>query len=185
MTPSRLAAAAIVAAALFCRGIGSVWAQQAEQTPSPSTATYMALGEARAIYYRPSSGPAPHVAFLAIHRTADFLQHASCLELPRRGFAALCMNTRYEGSEFDVDWDRLALDVKAGVEFLRKQPGIDKIVLFAHSGGGPTLSFYQAVAEHGIAYCQDTHRLWPCRSDLAGLPRRTPWCSPTRIRARA
>jgi hypothetical protein len=30
---------------------------------------------------------------------------------------------------------------KEGVEFLRKRPGIRKVVLFGHSGGGPTLSF--------------------------------------------
>jgi hypothetical protein len=153
----------------------SLWlgaAQAGAQTASNGAPpVYLALGQARALYYRPASGPPPHVAFLTIHRTADFLQHPSCLELPKRGFAALCMNTRFEGSEFDVDWDRLALDVKAGMEFLRKQPGIDTIILFAHSGGGPTLSFYQAVAENGVGYCQNPRRLWPCRNDLAGLPR--------------
>jgi hypothetical protein len=39
-----------------------------------------------------------------------------------------------------VDFEKLPLDVKTGVEFLRRQPGIAKVVLFAHSGGGPLMS---------------------------------------------
>jgi pimeloyl-ACP methyl ester carboxylesterase len=70
-----------------------------------------------------------------------------------------------------VRWDQIALDVKAGMEFLRKQPGITKVVLFGHSGGGPTMSFYQAVAENGPAYCKDGKRLDPCTADLSGFPR--------------
>jgi hypothetical protein len=142
----------------------------AQVTPT-NQPQYLVLGQARAMYYRPASGPAPHVAFLAVHRTSDYLQHPSCLELPQRGFAALCMNTRYINNEFAVDWDRMAIDVKGAVEFLRKQPGIDTIVFFAHSGGGPTLSFYQAVAENGVKFCQDPRKIWPCRDDLANLPK--------------
>jgi hypothetical protein len=168
MKSSIWACAAALAAALWGASIASAPAQESQGSASP---TYLTFGKARGMYYTPASGPTPHVAFLAIHRTADYLQHPSCLELPKRGFAALCMNTRFENSEFDVDWDRIALDVKAGMEFLRKQPGIRTIILFAHSGGGPSLSFYQAVAENGVAYCQDPHRIWPCRGDLADLPR--------------
>jgi hypothetical protein len=159
----------VALAATFC-GV-STRSAPAQESQAGSASTYVVLGEARGMYYMPPSGPPPHVAFLTIHRTADFLQHPSCLELPKRGFATLCMNTRFENSEFAVDWDRLALDVKAGMDFLRKQPGIRTIILFAHSGGGPTLSFYQAVAENGVAYCQDSRRLWPCRGDLVDLPR--------------
>ena len=34
----------------------------------------------------------------------------------------------------------VALDVRQGLEFLKKQPGIEKIVLLGHSGGGPGIS---------------------------------------------
>ena len=132
---------------------------------------YVGLTPAKALYYTPDTGPAPTVAFLIIHRTANYLQHIGCRELPARGFAALCMNTRYDNNELLVDWDRIALDVKAGVEFLRRQPGIERVVLFGHSGGGPTLSFYQAVAENGVAFCKDAKKIVACRDDLANLPR--------------
>lgn len=121
--------------------------------------------------YRPDSGPAPHVAVLIIHRTSNFLSHLACTELAKRGFLVLGMNPRSDNNEASVMWDENALDVKSGIQFLRKQPGIAKVVLFGHSGGGPTLSFYQAVAEKGPAYCQGPGKLVECGDDLAGLPR--------------
>jgi hypothetical protein len=82
----------------------------------------------------------------------------------------LCMNTRYENNESQVGFEKLPHDVRAGVEFLRRQTGITKVLLFAHSGGGPLLSFYQAVAEAGPSYCRGPNKLVECGNDLAGLP---------------
>jgi len=127
-------------------------------------------GISKGALYRPDTGPAPHVALLAMHRTANYLNHRACTELSRRGFLMLCMNTRYENNEALVDFEKLPLDVKAGVAFLRRQPGITKVVLFAHSGGGPLMSFYQAVAENGPSYCKGPGKLTECGDDLAGLP---------------
>src|SRR5206468_11003595 len=59
----------------------------------------------------------------------------------------------------------------SGIAFLRRQPGITKIVLLGHSGGGPATSFYQAVAEKGVAYCKGAAKLVECDDSLAGLPR--------------
>ena len=89
-------------------------------------------GRAKAALYRPDSG-SPHVGILVMHRTSNYLDHRACTELSKRGFLMLCMNTRYENNEALVDFEKLPLDVKAGVEFLRRQPGITKVVLFAHS----------------------------------------------------
>lgn len=136
---------------------------------SQENKTYFALGPARAVYATPAAPT--KIAFLVIHRTADYTTHVACQELPKRGFAALCMSTRFTNNEFQVDWDRIALDVKAGVEFLRKQTGIEKVILFGHSGGGPTTSFFQAVAENGLAFCQDPKKILPCRDDLTNLPK--------------
>jgi pimeloyl-ACP methyl ester carboxylesterase len=111
------------------------------------------------------------VGVLVIHRTANFLQLSACTELSARGFLVLCMNPRSDNNEAAVFWDGLALDVKSGVEFLRRQPGISRVVLFGHSGGGPTTTFYQAVAENGVAYCQGPNKLMPCGNALAALPR--------------
>jgi len=81
------------------------------------------------------------------------------------------MNPRSDNNETIVDFEANALDIKSGIEFLRKQPGITKVLLFGHSGGGPATSFYQAVAENGIGYCQGPNKLVECRSDLSELPK--------------
>jgi pimeloyl-ACP methyl ester carboxylesterase len=120
--------------------------------------------------YRPNSGPAPHVAVILTHRTANFLSHIATREFSRRGFLVLAMNPRFENNEAAVNWDEITLDIKSGVEFLRKQPGIAKVILFGHSGGGTSMSYYQAVAEKGPAICRDAAKLVPCTNALAGLP---------------
>jgi len=50
-------------------------------------------------------------------------------------------------------------------------PGITKVVLLGHSGGGPTMTFYEAVAEQGVAFCQQPDKLIKCSNSLAGLPK--------------
>src|SRR6266705_778491 len=130
---------------------------------------YIPLGQLSAALYRPDSGPAPHVAFILAHRTANFLNHIGCRELSARGFLALCFNTRFQNNEALVRWEETPLDVKAAVDFARRQPGITKVILFGHSGGGPLISFYQAVAEKGPAYCQAPNKLVKCGDDLQSL----------------
>jgi pimeloyl-ACP methyl ester carboxylesterase len=127
-------------------------------------------GTVKGALYKPESGPAPHVGIVVMHRTANYLTHPACTELSKRGFMLLCMTTRYENNETMVDYEKLPLDVKTGVEFLRKQPGITKVLLFGHSGGGPLMSLYQAVAENGPSYCKGPNKLTECGDDLAGLP---------------
>jgi len=130
---------------------------------------YIRLGQLSAALYKPDSGPAPHVAFVLAHRTANYLNHIACRELSARGFLTLCFNTRFQNNEALVRWEETPLDVKAAVDFARNQPGITKVILFGHSGGGPLMSFYQAVAEKGPAYCQAPEKLVKCGGDLSGL----------------
>src|SRR5262245_41848381 len=128
-------------------------------------------GASKGALYKPDAGPAPHVGVIVMHRTSNYMTHRACTELSRRGFMMLCMTTRFENNEVFVDYEKLPLDVKAGVEFLRRQAGITKVLLFGHSGGGPLMSLYQAVAENGPAYCKGPNKLSECGDDLAGLPR--------------
>src|SRR5437762_4048237 len=144
--------AAIAVAIVLALASTSAWAQsRPELIPI--------AGRAKAALYRPDTGPAPHVGILVMHRTSNYLAHRACTELSRRGFLMLCMNTRYENNEMAVDFEKLPLDVKAGVEFLRRQSGINRVVLFAHSGGGPLMALYQAVAENGPAFCKGATKL--------------------------
>ena len=102
---------------------------------------FIPLGRVSAALYKPDGGAAPHIAFVIGHRTASYLNHVGCRELSRRGFLALCFNTRFQNNESQVRWEETPLDVKAAVEFVRRQPGITKVILFGHSGGGPLMSF--------------------------------------------
>ena len=120
--------------------------------------------------YRPSEAPRD-VAVLLIHRVNNYLGHLAARELSNRGFLVLAMNSRFDNNEASVIWEVIALDVKQGIEYLRRQPGIRKVVLFGHSGGAATLSFYQAVAEKGPSFCRAPQKLTVCGDDLAGLPK--------------
>ena len=121
--------------------------------------------------YRPEAGRERDVAVLLIHRVNNYLNHVAGWELANRGFLVLAMNSRFDNNEASVIWEVLAQDVKTGVEYLRRQRGIRKVILFGHSGGAATLSFYQAVAERGTDYCNDRQRLTVCGRELASLPK--------------
>ena len=121
--------------------------------------------------YRPDSGDQPTIGVLLIHRVNNYLGHLAASELARRGFLVLAMNSRFDNNEAAVLWEQIALDVKTGVEFLKRQAGVRTAVLFGHSGGAATLSFYQAVAEKGTAYCDGPGKLTVCGKELSNLPR--------------
>jgi pimeloyl-ACP methyl ester carboxylesterase len=128
-------------------------------------------GVVKGALYKPDAGRPPTVAVLLIHRTGNFLNHLATTELAKRGFMVLAMNPRSDNNEAAVNFEDNALDLKSGMEFLRRQPGITSVVLFGHSGGGPATSFYQAVAERGVAYCQGANKLVECANTLASLPK--------------
>src|SRR5260370_33688278 len=81
------------------------------------------------------------------------------------------MNGRFLNQQGSVIWDDLMLDVRAGVQYLRRQSAIKKVFLVGHSGGGAIMSYYQNVAENGVKVCQDPRRIVPCSDQLADLPK--------------
>ncbi len=124
---------------------------------------------AKAMYYTPDNNPSPEVGVLTVHRTGNRFTSMECTELSKRGMAVLCLNTRYENNEAKVDFEKIPLDIKEGMEYLREQ-GVSTILLWGHSGGGATTSLYQAVAEAGLSFCQAPNKLTQCDDSLAGLP---------------
>src|SRR3954468_20686640 len=63
--------------------------------------------------YAPDGGPAPTVAFLAIHRTSNFMNMISTRELAKRGFMVLGMNPRSDNNEAIVNFEDIAIDINA------------------------------------------------------------------------
>ncbi len=157
----RLTAAGIALAAML------TGAAHAETYPS-----YIEFkpSDTKGALHMPESGEVSPIAFLVAHRTSNFMNHVATKELSKRGHMVLGLNPRSDNNEAAVDWDTIALDVRQGVRFLRAQEGIEKVVLIAHSGGGPTMSFYQAVAENGPDYCSSEDKVLPCSPEtLAGF----------------
>ena len=150
--------------------VAAIWGHAVSPASAQGNPTYMAFGAAKGLLYRPDAGPALRTGVLVMHRTANYLQHPACTELSRRGFVVLCMNSRFENNEVGVSFEVLPLDVAAGVRALRAQPGLSRVILFGHSGGGPLMALYQAVAENGPGFCRGPDKLVSCTDALAGLP---------------
>src|SRR5215472_4880998 len=130
---------------------------------------FVQLGQAKGALYKPDSGPLPHVGIVVMHREANYMNNIACTEFSKRGFMVLCMNSRFENNESIVNWELIPLDVAQGVNYLRNTQHMTKIILYGNSGGGVTMSFYQAVAENGPAVCQTANKLVKCGNNLAGL----------------
>ena len=101
--------------------------------------------------YMPEGGEKPHVGILIMHEDSNFMNHIGCTEFAKRGYAVLCVNGRSDNNEALDYWDDLPLDAALGMRYLRETLKLPKVLLFAHSGGGPLLSYYQDVAENGPA----------------------------------
>jgi hypothetical protein len=120
------------------------------------------LGDGALGRYRvPAVGPVPRIAFLSIHRTNDYRNHQSSVELANRGFGTLGIRTRFGNSEAAVNFELIALDIRNGVRFLRSK-GHTSVILVGRSGGGPSTSYYQALAENGPSYCHGPKKITEC-----------------------
>jgi hypothetical protein len=129
---------------------------------------YVALGGgAHGTLNKPTSGTYSHIGIVVTHRTANVL--GACTGWASRGFLAFCLNFPWVNNEAAVMWEDTAIHVGSAVKFLKSQPGITKIVLVGASGGGPTFTYYQAVAENGPSYCQGPNKLIQCDNSLTGL----------------
>jgi hypothetical protein len=139
------------------------------RSSAQSNPVFIQLGNAKGALYKPDSGPPPHVGIVVMHREANYMNNIACREFSRRGFMVLCMNSRFENNEALVDWELIPLDVAQGVNHLRNVQQMSKVILYGNSGGGVTMSFYQAVAENGPSVCRGTNKLVQCGNNLAGL----------------
>ena len=120
--------------------------------------------------YQPVSPDANEsIALLLTHEDNNFIGTTPCLQLAQRGFTVLCVKSQYD-TEGPVIWDNLALDVSASVSYLRSLSTVKKVVLVGYSGGGAIMSYYQNVAENGVATCEAPARLDPCTGALANMP---------------
>jgi hypothetical protein len=128
--------------------------------------TFVHLGDhVPGLLYEPlTPGEKSKIGVFVMHYGGDYLQFPACTELSKRGYRVLCANNS------NGNMQRILLDAKAGVTYLRKVPGITKVVLLGHSGGGTLMSAYQSIAENGVKACQGPEKLVKCTDRLAGMP---------------
>jgi hypothetical protein len=170
-----LACAAVVVAGMF-----QIEAASAQTSGFPPPRYVHFSGHAQGALYMPDPVvyPNPTTAVLAIHRTENRMHNDGISplidrELPKRGFVVLGMNPHSANNEAAVKWEqRMPRDIKYGVEFLKKEMGIKRVILLGGSGGGPNVAFYQAIAEKGLSVCKGPNKIVECpdNADLVGQP---------------
>lgn len=159
---------ALLVALLTLGGVSPVAAQS-----DGVTREYVRLrAQTFGLLYSPSTlGPESSVGLVLMHPNSNYLNHIGCTELANRGFRVLCINGQYFNTRREsMIWEKVPLDVKPAVEYLRGLPGIQTVVLLGHSGGGQLMPFYQNVAENGPSACRGQGRFVDCSDELAGLP---------------
>jgi pimeloyl-ACP methyl ester carboxylesterase len=137
--------------------------------------SYVPLGPGvPGVLYEPTDpGPKSHIALFVMHASGDYLTFSACSELSMRGYRVLCANnsSSKSGAFDDGNFDRVLLEAGMGIAYLRKYPGVEKIVLFGHSGGATVMTAYQAIAESGLKACQGPEKIHKCPDTLGSLPK--------------
>ena len=151
-----------------CTSLGVLASVLTEPALAQSNPAYVRLGQVNAARYMPDAGPAPHIAFISAHRTANTIGSSTCTELAQRGFMAICFETSYRNDDIGIQWEELPYDVKAVMDYARSQPGITRVILLGHSGGSPMMSLYQAIAEQGKAVCERPEMFTTCADEDYG-----------------
>jgi pimeloyl-ACP methyl ester carboxylesterase len=130
---------------------------------------YVRLGSnnAEGLLYEPVN-PSPKARIAVVYSFPDNNNFTSPpgRELASRGYRVLMVN--YHGA--DEGPEVYAPSISHGIEYVRSLPGVERVVIIGHSGGGHLMSFYENVAEHGAAACQGPKLVYPCKGDrLKGL----------------
>ncbi|OJJ48930.1 hypothetical protein ASPZODRAFT_149907 [Penicilliopsis zonata CBS 506.65] len=123
--------------------------------------------------YQPASwSPQAKIAVYVMHAEVNYASFSACTALAERGYTVLCANNALDKTGFGapLGFEEMMLMVGSGMRYLRSQPGIEKVVLFGHSGGGAMMADYQNIAENGAGACNGTEKIYyRCSSAMDGL----------------
>src|SRR6185312_13779288 len=169
--PSQSRAAPFLAAIAI---LGLCLARTAGAASAQVTAAFVHLGRGvPGVLYQPvHPGEKSQIAILLMHSGADYLTFPACTAMAARGYRVLCANGSDSKSGFtdDESIDEMLLDAKLAVAYLRAYPGVRKVILWGHSGGGTLMSAYEDIAQNGVKACQGPDKIVKCPNRLAGLP---------------
>src|SRR6185436_12000989 len=105
--------------------------------------------------------PPSRIALLFAHPGESNFNHAAGREMARRGYRILMINHADDVSPADA----YAPSTSAALKYLRGLPGVEKVVIITHSGGGHHMAFYQNAAENGVKACAGPEKIYPCRAE--------------------
>lgn len=130
---------------------------------------FVRLGaQGEGLLYEPvaSSEPAGHIGLVFAHPSTNVFTDAPAAQFARRGYRMLMVN--YRGG---VPTDEAYLPtISRGIAYLRSLPGITRVIVVGHSGGGHLIPFYANVALNGADACRGPEKIYPCQgTQLDGL----------------
>lgn len=130
------------------------------------SARFVSLGHQSAVVYQPTQKSAKAgIGIVVMHSDEDYMGFIPNPELSKRGYTVIATVP----TQGKVISEKL-LNIKACVEYLRKDPNIRKVILLGHSGGATVMTAYQLVAEKGkAAFEGKLYNDW--NDKLAGLPK--------------
>jgi hypothetical protein len=123
------------------------------------------LGAARsdALLYEPQAlGPKSRIAVVFTFPRATW-DGVPAVELATRGYRVLWVTP---ATQDESPMDGIA-ETSRGVAYMRSLPGIERVVVMSHSGGGRMMAFYANVALNGPAACQGPALLSRCKTEQA------------------
>ncbi|MGV1947623.1 MULTISPECIES: alpha/beta hydrolase family protein [unclassified Agrobacterium] len=112
--------------------------------------------------------PNAHVAFVFSHPNRDNFKELPGPAIASHGYTVMLVNYRGDRDNPDAPPEDFLPSISDGIAKLRTLPGIDKVVLLAHSGGTHMGTLYENVAEHGPAACQGPEKIVPCDGEKIG-----------------
>jgi len=130
------------------------------------TTSYIRLGlrDAEGLLFEPrSKGPKSRIALVYAHPNGNSFTEPLGIQLASRGHYALMVNNHQKDEADDI----YLPGISQAIRYLRSLPGVDRVVIVGHSGGGHLMAFYQNVAEHGPSACSGPEKIIPCRIALA------------------
>lgn len=136
------------------------------------TAHYIRLSaDSEGLLLEPSSlGPNWNIALVFSHPNRDNFKETPGWEMAKRGYRVMLVNYRGGRDSSDAPPEDYLPSISLGIDHLRSLPGVDRVVLLAHSGGTHLGTLYQNVAENGPSACQGSEKIYPCTGeDLEGL----------------
>ncbi len=124
--------------------------------------TFVRLGRrCPGVLYEPvGESKKARISVLVMHSDEDYLTCPTGPELAKRGYRVLCANVEVKEGMLFTMVQKLP-SVEAAVQFLRKIPGVEKVVLMGHSGGATLMTCYQKIADSGVASLQGDEKLLP------------------------